>query len=112
MLSTAYDDEVTPYAAKHAFVNHFGRDPTWWLTLVLVLALLVVIESAYKIAMKNLADFGLFQSKRWRFGKGVHPECDVKLWQEMEANPEIKARLKMLALGESNLESDSDEREA
>lgn len=45
-LSAIYARKIGPYIVRDAFTDNFGRTPTWWLTLVMVLAMVVVFELA------------------------------------------------------------------
>ncbi|KAF3771031.1 hypothetical protein M406DRAFT_87833 [Cryphonectria parasitica EP155] len=45
-LSAIYKKESGPYTVRDGFMDNFGKTPTWWLTLVMVLAMLVVFELA------------------------------------------------------------------
>lgn len=43
-LSAIYKRSPSPYAVRDAFIEAFGRDPTWWLTVVMVLAMVILLE--------------------------------------------------------------------
>lgn len=45
-LSAIYSDKIGPYTVRDAFIHDFGRKPTWWLTLVMTLAMVIVLELA------------------------------------------------------------------
>lgn len=45
-LSAIYAKKIGPYTVRDGFVDNFGRSPTWWLTLVVVLAMVFVLELA------------------------------------------------------------------
>jgi phospholipid-translocating ATPase len=92
----------------------FGRDPIWWLTLVLVFMVLVTLELVYKSVKRNLKVAGVWlpwKQRGNRLGEnGV--ELDVEVWQEMEQDPIIRARLKRLARGETEEVDREDEEDA
>ncbi|KAI3396407.1 hypothetical protein diail_12215 [Diaporthe ilicicola] len=45
-LSAIYNPRVGPYIVRDAFIYNFGRKPTWWLTALMALAMVVVFELA------------------------------------------------------------------
>ncbi|PSS00840.1 hypothetical protein BD289DRAFT_458411 [Coniella lustricola] len=45
-LSAIYSETPGPYAVRDAFMDNFGKTSTWWLTLAMVLAMVVVFELA------------------------------------------------------------------
>lgn len=45
-LSAIYAKKTGPYTVRDAFFDNFGRIPAWWLTLVMVLAIVLVLELA------------------------------------------------------------------
>ncbi|KAJ0117047.1 hypothetical protein J7T55_003463 [Diaporthe amygdali] len=45
-LSAIYDSRVGPYIVRKAFIYNFGRQPTWWLTAIMALAMVIVFELA------------------------------------------------------------------
>lgn len=52
-LSAIYKKKIGPYSVRGGFTHRFGRSPTWWLTLVMVLAMVVVFELAVN-AMRRI----------------------------------------------------------
>ncbi|RLL94188.1 hypothetical protein CFD26_103788 [Aspergillus turcosus] len=112
-LAGAYAWQPSPYAARDGFTKTFGRDPIWWLTLVLVFMVLVTLELVYKSVKRNMKVAGMWlpwKQRRNRLGEnGV--ELDVAMWQEMEQDPIIRARLKRLAREEPG-EVDREEEDA
>ncbi|KJZ78373.1 hypothetical protein HIM_02411 [Hirsutella minnesotensis 3608] len=103
MLDGALQAEPSgPYAIRHTFRNAWGRDPAWWSTVFIVLAAL------------GLADLCVRAARRWAFPAGPWPwhwppwnrpgrrrdnveEWDVPLWQELEQDPAMRERLRILA---------------
>lgn len=114
-----------PYAIRDGFTTRFGRDPVWWATLFIVLALLGIMDIALKIARRNLRLSGLLRWRpSWRGrlpglrGGSARDEeredgedvvADTELWQELEQDPAIFERLKRLARdGDGDDEDDED----
>lgn len=52
--------EASPYAIKGGLTKTYGHDPSWWLTLVYSIGLLVAAESAIKSLMQNAMVRALF----------------------------------------------------
>lgn len=107
-LAGVYQPYPSPYAVRGSFTQTFGKDPIWWLTLLLVFAVLVVMEIAYKSIKRNLAVAGVWRDwNPWPKVRGrEHPRNGtgafvLETWQEMEQNPEIRQRLRELAHGDA-----------
>ena len=110
-LSAVYAPGTSPYGVRDGFVSGFGRDPAWWLTLVIVLFVLGVAEMVYKTAKRQLvmagSRNGLCSYLLWRVSGRSAPvagsegtgdtsppwEWDVGLWQELEQDPLVRAQL-------------------
>ncbi|KUI52838.1 putative phospholipid-transporting ATPase DNF3 [Cytospora mali] len=43
-LSAIYKAQVGPYTVRDGMTNNFGRTPTWWLTVVMALAVVILFE--------------------------------------------------------------------
>lgn len=43
-LSAVYAPKPSPYAVRDSFTDTFGRDPAWWLTVIMVLAMVILLE--------------------------------------------------------------------
>ena len=52
ILSTTYHNNVI-YGVREGFLERFGRNTLWWLTLILVLAACWVLETAIKAAQRS-----------------------------------------------------------
>ncbi|KAK1053606.1 drs2 neo1 protein [Friedmanniomyces endolithicus] len=93
-LSHAYSTNISPYDVKGGFTSTFGNDPNWWLTLIVVLAVLTVMELGYKSIKQSLLVAGLWPV--WRlFGGRARRDADgldVGLWQAMEKEPGMRER--------------------
>ncbi len=95
-----YSDNLSPYDVKGGFTKSFGQDPNWWLVLILTLTILITIELALKSVRRTLALVGrwpLWKRKQNDGAKNAE-ELDLEVWQEMEQDPDIRERLKALAL--------------
>jgi phospholipid-translocating ATPase len=91
-LGGVYSDNLSPYDIKGGFSNGFGKDPNWWLVLLLTLAILTTIEVALKAVRRKLAIAGMWPlwKLRRRSLASNEKELDVELWQEMERNHRIR----------------------
>lgn len=100
-LSYAYSDNLTPFDVKGGFEHTFGPDLNWWLVVIITLAIMTVIELVWKSVRRELAVAGRWPP--WKgFVKGgagskTAEELDLGVWQEMQNDPLIRARLKELA---------------
>lgn len=88
-----------PYAIRHSFRNAWGKDATWWATVFAVLAFLGLLELCGKVVRQWLLVAGLWQWRPWKrrsLGDNME-EWDVELWQEMEQDPAMRERFRVLA---------------
>ncbi|KAF4581038.1 ATPase, P-type, phospholipid-translocating, flippase [Ophiocordyceps camponoti-floridani] len=95
-----------PYLIHHTLRQSWGMDITWWSTLFLTLALVSLIELAVGIVTRHghhLVPHMLSPNNRhaattspYSLAENVE-EWDVALWQELEQDPVIRARLYRLA---------------
>ncbi|KUI54532.1 hypothetical protein VP1G_01891 [Cytospora mali] len=106
-LAAIYAPQVSPYDVRGSFFDAFGKDLGWWLTLILVLFFLFVIELGFKMAKRTMTILGLWRwgrgrfrlVKRWRkvrredWMDGNLEDWDLGLWQEMEKDPRVRERL-------------------
>lgn len=122
-LSGVYPLANSPYDVRDGFISGFGKDPFWWLTLVTVLGVLAVVELGYKVLKRNLIVMGVWKYRwRWLSWK-LWKKCarqrrlprlhldrheadfaaekwDLELWQEMEQDPTVKERLRLICQGD------------
>ncbi|KAH6646172.1 hypothetical protein BKA67DRAFT_526309 [Truncatella angustata] len=84
------------YAVRNGFTKTFGGDSIWWLTLIIILAMLICIELGFKAIKRNLIVGGLWQWPPWqrRAAGGAAEEWHLELWQELEQDPLMKERLR------------------
>lgn len=106
-LAGAYATQVSPYAVRGSFFNSFGKDLGWWLTLILVLFALFVLELGFNMAKRTMTILGLWRwgrgrfqrVKRWRkvaredWMDGNLEDWNLGLWQEMEKDRRVRERL-------------------
>ena len=106
-LAGIYAEQASPYDVKNSFFDAFGKDLDWWLTLILVMLVLFVLELGFKMAKRTLTIWGLWRwgrgwfkrVKRWRkvrqedWMDGNLEDWDLGLWQEMEKDPRVRERL-------------------
>lgn len=118
-MSGIYTAEQSPYDVRGGFFAAFGRDPGWWLTLIGVLVLLFILQMGFKMTKRTMVILGL-----WRWGKGWWKrvrrsrkkpvdwiegnleDWDLGLWQEMEKDRGVRARLEGILEAEESGESD------
>ncbi|PHH70937.1 hypothetical protein CDD80_5648 [Ophiocordyceps camponoti-rufipedis] len=86
-----------PYLIRHTLRHTWGPDPAWWSTLFLVLALVSLIEVAVAILSRRRRRRLLNDTAS--LAENVE-EWDVALWQELEQDPRVRARLRRLARDE------------
>ena len=98
-LSSIYAPGVSVYAVRNGFTQTFGRDAVWWSTLWVVLMVLFLLELCAKTLKRNLVVAGLWKWPTWRRRDSADGmvECDVELWQELEKDPVVRERLRMMA---------------
>jgi phospholipid-translocating ATPase len=101
-LSGIYTRAPSIYAVRDGFTSTFGRDPVWWATLFVVLAALGALDLGLRLAKRALIGMGLWTwPPVWLGGRGeddVDKDVwDVEVWQEMEQDPAVWARLKALS---------------
>lgn len=103
-LSLAYDPyNRWPYNVRDGFLKHFGQDGSWWASLFLSVAVLVLGELVpliYRQVMhrsigRSVRDRLLPHS--WRASLTRDEDLDVAMWQELENDPNVQHNLKELA---------------
>lgn len=108
-LAGVYTEQPSPYAVRDGFFYTFGRDPGWWLSLIGVLAVLYILELGFKMAKRSMLMSGFWRWGRhwWKRGKWWRSkrsdwmdsnleDWDLGLWQEMEQDPGVKEKLKVI----------------
>ena len=95
-MSGVYSDNLSPYDVKGGFAHGFGTEWAWWLTLIVTLAALATIEAVHKACRRYLVAAGMWPPWKRKLGYNAR-DLDLGIWQEMEQDPEIAAKLKELA---------------
>lgn len=130
-LSGVYTLQPSPYAGRGAFVNTFGKDTLWWALLFGVLLILIGLDFIFKFVKRNLIVYGFWSWPPWR-KREVDVDVDVderpencenwdrQLWQELEQDPVVRARLeetlreekegRPVVMGDLNGETDVEDR--
>lgn len=70
ILSGMYKHRIGPYTVRGAFIHNFGKMPLWWLTLIMVLIMVILLELAVT-AMRRVfwpQDQDLMQEMEKRLG--------------------------------------------
>ncbi|KAK7976779.1 uracil phosphoribosyltransferase [Apiospora arundinis] len=121
LLGGIYNPGVSPYAVRGGFTKSFGGDGIWWLTLIVVVALLMTTELVYKAIKRNLILARLWKWPPWKKSStdddgeaatGVVEnleEFHLEMWQELEQDPVIRERLRKLLKEERGEETDEEE---
>ena len=92
-LASAYSVNLSPYDVKHGFDHGFGRDPIWWLALVLTLCILLAFELMWKAVRRDIPDIGKLSPVSNRSRVNGPEELNVEMWQEMQKNPRSRRNL-------------------
>ncbi|KAI0852939.1 phospholipid-translocating P-type ATPase [Daldinia vernicosa] len=106
-LSGVYAAQPSPYPARHGFEDTFGRDPLWWLTLIVILLVLISIELVYKTVKRNMIVAGTWQWPPWkqRSPDDGLEEWGLQIWQELEKDPVMRERLRKACMEEGEVEN-------
>ncbi|KAI6086144.1 phospholipid-translocating P-type ATPase [Hypoxylon rubiginosum] len=109
-LAGIYSPQPSPYPARGAFIDTFGKDPLWWLTLIVVVVALISIEISYKAAKRMMVIAGYWKWPPWTKGKSTDDdsleELGLEVWQELEKNPVIRERLRRACMAEGDVDDD------
>lgn len=103
-MSAIYSSNLSPYDVKGGFSHTFGTELSWWLTLLVALAVLMTAEIVYGATRRRLIRARMWPP--WKFtrghrnGNGNVEELELEAWQDMERNPVIRSRLERMARGE------------
>ncbi|KAI5918884.1 hypothetical protein F4810DRAFT_689816 [Camillea tinctor] len=86
----------SPYAIHNGFISRFGRDPAWWITLLVVLGILIIIEAGLKSFKQNHAVRAVMarctSRREEKVIEGVRDgfrPWEPRLWQETEKDPAV-----------------------
>lgn len=108
-LSHAYSDNLSPFDVKGGFDGTFGTDWNWWLVVIITLAVMTVIELAWKSVRREMALGGCWPPWKVLKGSRTAEELDVGVWQEMQRDVLIRRRLRELAGEEEEVDLAADE---
>lgn len=100
------------YAIRDSFTQTWGRDPTWWCTMFLVLSFLGLMELVGKVVQRYMSIAGLLQWPPRRGSSDTNDDpaqWNLAMWQEMEQDPAMQARLRRMARDEPEDFGDDDE---
>jgi phospholipid-translocating ATPase len=99
-LSIGYARSVSTYAVRGGFTITFGSDGIWWLTVLVIVAMLICIELGVKAVKRNLIVAELWHWPPWRKrstgAEESAEEWHLELWQELEKDSLMKERLKQM----------------
>lgn len=100
-LSLAYDPyNRIPFSVRRGFLEHFGKDGSWWCSLIVAVALLAIAELGppiyRRLVQSQTARRYLVRFRLWD-ALAIDDDADVGLWQEMEKDLLIRQRLRELA---------------
>ncbi|OTB08256.1 hypothetical protein M426DRAFT_317370 [Hypoxylon sp. CI-4A] len=111
-LSGAYPAQTSPYPARDGFTTTFGKDPLWWLTIIVEVLVLVSIDLVYKAIKRNMIIAGTWKWPPWkrRSVDDSLEEWGLDVWQEVEKDPVMRERLRRacvedLDIGDERLDS-------
>ncbi|KAH9884700.1 P-type ATPase [Xylariomycetidae sp. FL2044] len=109
-LDGLYTPQPSPYPARGGFTNTFGKDPVWWLTLIVIVLALIMIETVYKAVKHNMVIAGMWQWPPWKANGPTEnlEEWGLEVWQELEKDPVVRERLRR-ASREGDESDDNDE---
>ncbi|KAI2620073.1 phospholipid-translocating P-type ATPase [Hypoxylon sp. NC1633] len=99
-LAGVYAPQPSPYPARDGFTNTFGKDPLWWLTMIVIVLALISVELGYKIIKRNMIIAGTWRWPPWK-GRSADDnleEWGLDVWQELEQNPVTRERLRRACL--------------
>ncbi|TGO86951.1 hypothetical protein BPOR_0264g00090 [Botrytis porri] len=86
LLSAVYSPESLTYNVRNGFIDHYGRNPLWWCTLIAILAAVTVLE------------VGVSSMRKTFWGN------DIEAWQELEKDPGVWRRLEGAVKGEDGVD--------
>lgn len=104
---------MSPYAVRGGFTKSFGGDGIWWLTLIVVVALLMTVELVYRAVKRNM-----ILARMWRWPPWKKSETDksleefhLEMWQELEQDPAIQEKLRQILREEKGELTEEEEEE-
>ncbi|KAL0929774.1 phospholipid-transporting atpase [Colletotrichum truncatum] len=105
IVSNTMAPNAGPYSVRGGLLSGFGKEASWWCTLLLALAILYFIEMAARAYKQNYA-MRSWVSRFWVSGRqlekrggGVREgfkDWEPRLWQEMEQDASVQQVIKKL----------------
>ncbi|KAK8085558.1 hypothetical protein PG997_006829 [Apiospora hydei] len=111
LLGGIYNPGVSPYAVRGGFTRSFGGDGIWWLTLIIVVALLMTVELVYRAVKRNMILARLWRWPPWKKSETDKSleEFHLEMWQELEQDPVIQEKLRRILKEERGEVTEEDE---
>ncbi|KAI1102795.1 phospholipid-translocating P-type ATPase [Jackrogersella minutella] len=105
-LAGVYAPQPSPYPARDGFTSTFGKDPLWWLILIIIVLVLIAVETFYKTMKRNLVIAGVWKWPPWKGGSVDDSVEDwgVEVWQGLEQDPVARERLRGLSMEEDEID--------
>lgn len=97
-MSAVYMNNTSPYDVNGGFSSTFGRDPNWWLTMLVAFSVLATAELVFLATKRVLVREGLW--RWWGRDEGDVGVGPLEIWQEMEKDEGVRRRLERMARGE------------
>ncbi|CAM1506844.1 Fc.00g064850.m01.CDS01 [Cosmosporella sp. VM-42] len=99
------------YDIRNSFTQLWGDDAIWWATVFIVLGFIGMLELVIKVVKRYLLMAGLWKWPPWKQGRDGDniEEWDLELWQELEQDPVVRARLARLCRDDITDEDDEAE---
>lgn len=90
-LAGVYSDNISPFDVRSGLFKTFGQDPNWWLTFLVALTILALLDLSVKAVRRVLVVSGW-----WPFWKRKTEsrlqERELVAWQELEQQPGMVER--------------------
>ncbi|KAI1377631.1 phospholipid-translocating P-type ATPase [Hypoxylon crocopeplum] len=107
-LAGVYAPQPSPYPARDGFTETFGKDPLWWLILIVIVLALISIELVYKAVKRNMVVAGTWKWPPWkrRSLDDSLEEWGLDVWQELEKDPVTRERLRRACVEEDEVDDE------
>lgn len=100
------------YAIRNSFTELYGKDVIWWATIFIVLGLMGMLEMIIRMSKRVLVTFNLWKWPPWsksRSSRDNIEEWDLELWQELEQDPAMRARLRRLCRDDAGADEEDED---
>ncbi|QIW95470.1 hypothetical protein AMS68_000988 [Peltaster fructicola] len=91
-LAGVYTSNLSPFDVKNGLFQTFGKDPNWWLTFLVTLVVLALLDLSVK-AMRRLLIVNGYWPLWKRRTETRAQQRELEAWQELEQQPGIIERL-------------------